>query len=115
MTKSKNVRSLKALKHIADNFGKDKRKPKKKEHLLDKIVAKKEEASGEVLDEGESPMEDVMPKYEAEPAPEATPKTIYVRPITKKYDGIKQNVVVFSGGFDSTLILVDLLEKGVQA
>ena len=35
MTKSKNVRSLKTLKHIADNFGKENRKPKKKEHLLE--------------------------------------------------------------------------------
>ena len=111
MTKAKNTRSLKTLKHIADNFGKEKRKSEKKEHLLDKIMAKREE---ELVGEGESPMKDVMPENEAEPATEVTPKTIYVRPITKRYDGIQQNVVVFSGGFDSTLILVDLLEKGIK-
>lgn len=120
MTKSKNVRSLKTLKHIADNFGKDKRKPKKKEHLLDKIFAKSEEELEKELvdgsDEGESPMEDLQSEkeVEVEPAPEITPKPLDVRPITKRYDGIKQNVVVFSGGLDSTLILVDLLEKGFK-
>lgn len=111
MAKAKNTRSLKTLKHIADNFGKEKRKSEKKEHLLDKIMAKREE---ELVGEGESPMKDVMPENEAEPATEVTPKTIYVRPITKRCDGIQQNVVVFSGGFDSTLILVDLLEKGFK-
>ena len=112
MTKSKNTRTLKTLKHIADNFGKDKRKSEKKEHLLDKIMAKKEEELVDVLDEGESPMKDVMAEKEAELP--VSPKTLDVRPITKKFDGIKQNVVVFSGGFDSTLILVDLLEKGIE-
>ena len=83
MTKSKNTRTLKTLKHIADNFGKDKRKSEKKEHLLDKIMAKKEEELVDVLDEGESPMEDVMPEKEAEPAHEVAPKPLDVRPITK--------------------------------
>lgn len=89
--KAKNTRTLKTLKHIADNFGKEKRKSEKKEHLFDKIFAKKAE---ELVDEGESPMEDVMPEKEVEPAPEVTPKPLDVRPITKKFDGIKQNVVV---------------------
>lgn len=110
-SKAKNTRTLKTLKHIADNFGKEKRKSEKKEHLFDKIFAKKAE---ELVDEGESPMEDVMPEKEVEPAPEVTSNPLDVRPITKKFDGIKQNVVVFSGGFDSTLILVDLLEKGIK-
>lgn len=114
MTKAKNTRTLKTLKHIADNFGKEKRKSEKKEHLLDKIMAKKAEELADCSDEGESPMEDVMPEKEAEPAHEVAPKSLDVRPITKKFDGIKQNVVVFSGGFDSTLILVDLLEKGIK-
>ena len=114
MTKAKNTRTLKTLKHIADNFGKEKRKSEKKEHLLDKILTKKEEELVDVLDEGESPMKEVMAEKEAEPAPEVTPKPLDVRPITKKFDGIKQNVVVFSGGFDSTLILVDLLEKALS-
>lgn len=114
MTKSKHVRSLKTLKHIADNFGKEKRKSEKKEYLLDKILAKKADELVDCSDEGESPMKAVMPEKEAEPAHEVTPKTLDVRPITKKFDGIKQNVVVFSGGFDSTLILVDLLEKGIK-
>lgn len=117
MTKSKNVRSLKTLKHIADNFGKGERKSEKTELLRDKIrgkiLATKEEPV-DVLDEGDSPMEDVMSEKKAEPALEAASKQLDVRPITKRYEGIKQNVVVFSGGFDSTLILVDLLEKGVH-
>lgn len=37
-----------------------------------------------------------------------------VKPITKKYEQIEGNVVVFSGGLDSTLILVDLLERGIK-
>ena len=120
MTKSNNVRSLKTLKHIADNFGKDKSKPKKKERFLDKIFDKSAEELAkdpvEMLDEGESPMDDLPSEKEVdlEPAPEVTPRMLDVRPITKRYDGIKQNVVVFSGGFDSTLILVDLLEKGFK-
>lgn len=120
MTKSNNVRSLKTLKHIADNFGKDKSKPKKKERFLDKIFDKSEAELAkdpvEMLDEGESPMDDLPSEKEVdlEPAPEVTPRMLDVRPITKRYDGIKQNVVVFSGGFDSTLILVDLLEKGFK-
>ena len=124
MAKSNNVRSLKTLKHIADNFGKDKSKPKKKERFLDKIFDKSEAELAkelakdpvEMLDEGEAPMDDFPSEKEVdlEPAPEVTPRMLDVRPITKRYDGIKQNVVVFSGGFDSTLILVDLLEKGFK-
>lgn len=113
--KAKNTRTLKTLKHLADNFGKDKRKTEKKVFRLeDRIMEKKKEAEpAELLDEGESPMADAMPEKEVSPA-EVAPKTLDVRPITKKFDGIKQNVVVFSGGFDSTLILVDLLEKGIK-
>lgn len=37
-----------------------------------------------------------------------------VKPITKKFESITNNAVVFSGGLDSTLILVDLLEKGIK-
>ena len=120
MTKSKNVRSLKTLKHIADNFGKEKHKPEKKEHLLDKIFDKSEAQLAKELmdgsDEGEAPMDDFPSEkeVEVEPAPEVTHRMLDVRPITRRYDGIKQNVVVFSGGFDSTLILVDLLEKGFK-
>ena len=84
MTKTKNTRTLKTLKHIADNFGKEKRKSEKKEHLLDKIMAKKAEDLVDCAGEGESPMEDVMPEKEVEPAPEVAPKPLDVRPITKK-------------------------------
>ncbi len=76
MTKAKNTRTLKTLKHIADNFGKEKRKSEKKEHLLDKIMAKKAEELVDCADEGESPMEDVMPEKEVEPAHEVAPKPL---------------------------------------
>lgn len=58
---------------------------------------------------------DVESPKEAEPKFKSVLDTFHeVKPITKKYEGIKDNVVVFSGGLDSTLILVDLLEKGIK-
>lgn len=114
MTKAKSTRRIKTIKHIADTFGKDERIAAKKAVVYKFRSKIDDEPLFADADEGESLMDELPSEKEAEPATEVTPKTIYVRPITKRYDGIKQNVVVFSGGFDSTLILVDLLEKGFK-
>lgn len=102
------------LKTVADDFGKDKRKSEKKIFRLDRFLSKKAEDPVEMLGAGEFPMDDLPMEKEVEPAPDVSPMFLDVKPITKKYDGIDENVVVFSGGFDSTLILVDLLEKGIK-
>lgn len=67
MTKANNTRSLKTLKTIADNFGKDKRKYEKKIFRLDRFLSKKEEDPVEMLGAGESPMDDHPMENEVDP------------------------------------------------
>lgn len=91
-----------------------KKKPYKAELKVDSEDEKKDEA--ELCDAApEEALCDVESPKEAEPKFKSVfDKFHEVKPITKKYEGIKDNVVVFSGGLDSTLILVDLLEKGIK-
>lgn len=91
-----------------------KKKPYKAELKVDAEDEKKDEA--ELCDcAPEEDLCDVESPKEAEPKFKSVfDKFHEVKPITKKYEGIKDNVVVFSGGLDSTLILVDLLEKGIK-
>ena len=91
-----------------------KKKPYKAELKVDAEDEKKDEV--ELCDAApEETLCDVESPKEAEPEfKSAIDKFHEVKPITKKYEGIKDNVVVFSGGLDSTLILVDLLEKGIK-
>ena len=92
----------------------DKKKPYKAELKVDAEDEKKDEAElcdaapEETLCDVESPKED-EPKFNS-----VLDKFHEVKPITKKFESIKSNAVVFSGGLDSTLILVDLLEKGIK-
>ncbi len=91
-----------------------KKKPYKAELKVDAEDEKKDEAElcDAAPDENFCDVE--LPKEAEAEFKSAFDKFHEVKPITKKYEGIKDNVVVFSGGLDSTLILVDLLEKGIK-
>jgi 7-cyano-7-deazaguanine synthase in queuosine biosynthesis len=94
-----------------------KKKPYKAELKVDAEDEKKDEAElcdaapEEVLCDVESPEETHQFKSAAE---KVFDRLHEVKPITKKFEDIINNAVVFSGGLDSTLILVDLLEKGIK-
>ena len=91
-----------------------KKKPYKAELEVEAEDKKKDEA--ELCDAApEEALCDVeLPKEAEQKFLSALDKFHEVKPITKKYENIEGNVVVFSGGLDSTLILVDLLEKGIK-